>query len=186
MAEKIRERDSFPLATDPDTEVLWISRLPLIGLMFGGALIGAFLLSAAYLRATGVFGRMIFDPTTDALLLGIVGVGVVALPLLRVHELKAGYSAVLSPDAVRVLHLFSDRSARWSDVVGVEIHEGRQAIFLLRWHPSRLERFLTTRYAVVIPLQFTGRSIRETLLLMVQLYPRVKQKIAPGDQARYL
>ena len=170
-----------------DVKVLSISRAPLNLLAIGCVAVGGVILFGAFMRGTGTFRRMLFDPTTDATLLGIVGLGMIALPIFRLRELIAGYSAILSAKGVQAVYSFSDRFIGWNDIVSVKVPTatGDRVSLLLR-HPSRSERLWTTRFSIVISLRHTQWSVRDLLLAMIELHPALRAKIDPDAQSRYL
>ncbi len=127
-------------------EVLPVRRQPLLLLTAGSVAVAAFIFACAYLRLSGVFSKMLFDPGLDALILATVGIFVLALPVLRAREIYLGYSAVLSDGGVQVPGYLHDGSIRWSEVVAVEIQdEPKPAIFLWRRQPARHQRLYSTR-----------------------------------------
>nr|WP_256478399.1 PH domain-containing protein [Notoacmeibacter sp. MSK16QG-6] len=155
--------------------------------MIGCLVVGAIILFSAYMRLTGAFRPLFFDQITDFLVLGTIGLALLALPLLRIRELKEGYSAVLSPDSVEVVMPFRNRFVRWEDIVDVQVRGGKKrAIRLLRRRPSGWERLLTTDYTVVVPLQFAERSIGETLQIMIAFHPSLRGRISCDIQKLYL
>ncbi|WP_203566013.1 hypothetical protein [Aurantimonas aggregata] len=169
-----------------DVKVISISRVPLILLLLGCVAIGVGIFFGAFMRGSGVFGRMLFDPTTDAMLLGIVGLGMIALPVFRLRELIVGYSATLSVGGVRAVYSFSDRFIGWKDIVSVEVPPTGDRVTLLQWHPSRSQRLWTTRSSIIISLRHTQWSVRDLLLAMIELHPPLKAKIGPDVQSRHL